>query len=241
MDTTTKQPPRSPRRSGTASAKPDGQVPAAPVPGKPGMPGSPRLRRRPLFIGLGVATVCLGALLGVWAWTSGTTQTEVVALRGDVQRGAVIRATDLVRVRVGLDPSLKTVPAAGMASLVGKRAAQDMTGGSLVNPAGVVDSVVPAEGMAIVGLSFQPSQLPATQLRNGDQVRVVSTPPKGGEVKGVAKVVSATVASVTAVGDSKTGSSQVVVDLLVPAVSAPDLAVQANSGGYALILDAREK
>ena len=71
----------------------------------------PKLRRRPLLVVASVAAVCLGGLLGVWAYTSVTTAQEVVAVRSTVQRGALISRDDLVTVRIGVDPALNPVPA----------------------------------------------------------------------------------------------------------------------------------
>jgi SAF domain len=201
----------------------------------------PRFRRRPLVILAGVAMVCLGAVLGLWAWTAGTTQTEVVAVRASVQRGAVIGASDLMRVRVGLDPSLRTVSASGLAALVGKRAAVDLSAGSLLTPDAVTSAVVPGQGLSLVGVALTAGQLPSAPLVNGDAVRIVSTPAKGADASGSPRVLAATVASVTTVGDAKTGGVHFVVDLLVPAAAAADLAAEANSGNVALVLDSRER
>ena len=41
----------------------------------------PKLRHRPLLVVASVAAVCLGGLLGVWAYTSVTTAQDVVAVR----------------------------------------------------------------------------------------------------------------------------------------------------------------
>ena len=79
-----------------------------------------------------VAAVCLGALLGVWAYTSVTTAQEVVAVRSSVQRGALISREDLVTVRIGVDPALNPIPAAQLDGVVGQRAAMDLPAGGLV-------------------------------------------------------------------------------------------------------------
>lgn len=205
------------------------------------VPEPPRVRRRPLIVVLAVIAVCLGALLGVWAWTTNTTQTEVVGLRRDVPRGALIQSADLMQVRVGLDPALRTVPASGLAALVGKRAGQDMAAGSLLNPTQVTDGVVPPAGMSLVGLPLSTAQMPAVTLRNGDQVRVVSTPPKGTAVTAAPVVVPATVQDLVSVGDPKSGTQQTVVNVLVPSADAADLASRAAGGTIALVLDSRER
>lgn len=217
----------------------------------PSVPAPPKFRRRPLLVVLAVAAVCLGALLGAWAWTAGTTQAEVVALRNNVPRGAIIQAADLQRVRLGVDPSLKTVPGANLGSLVGKRAGQDMQAGSLVNPSAVSDAVVPGTGSSLVGLELAAAQMPAVKLQNGDHVRIVATQGKaaatgaaapGGASAAPAAVISAAVDSVIQVGDSKAGTAQAtIVNVIVPEGQAADLASKASSGNIALVLDSRER
>lgn len=226
-------------RGTRATASPAPAAARAEVGARVGPP--PRLRRRPMVIVWGIAAVILGAAVGVWMWTAGTSSAEVVAVRVPVARGAVIGAENLMRVRVGLDPSLKTIPANQLGSLVGKRAAQDMSAGSLVTPQEVSDTVVPAAGMSLVGLSLAAGQLPAEPLRSGDQVRVVSAAQQGAELKGPASVIPATVMSVSTSGEAKTGGTKIVVDLLLPSASAPDLAARANSGNLAVVLDSRER
>ncbi len=223
----------------------------SPASKSPSVPSPPKYRRRPLLLVAAIAAVCLGALLGAWAWTTGTTQTEVVALRNNVQRGAIIQAADLQRVRLGVDPSLKTVPGANLASLVGKRAGQDMQAGSLVNPAAVSDAVVPGNGTSMLGLELTPAQMPAVRLLNGDHVRIVATQGKTGAAPTTTTpgnapaapiVIPATVDSVAQVGDSKAGTTQTtIVNVIVDEGAAADLASKASSGNIALVLDSRER
>jgi len=106
------------------------------------VPRSPRLARRPFLVVLAAVLVAAGALAGGLLWVSATTAGEVVMARQDVARGEVITAHDLGTVRVGVDPSLSTIPAGEMASLVGKRASADLTAGTLVSGTQVSESVV---------------------------------------------------------------------------------------------------
>jgi flagella basal body P-ring formation protein FlgA len=136
----------------------------------------PKLRRRPLLVVASIAAVCLGALLGVWAYTSVTTAEEVVAVRSTVPRGALISRENLVTVRIGVDPALKPIPAAQLEGVVGQRAAMDLPAGGLVTQASITATVVPAEDMSVVGVAVPAALLPGEPLRSGDQVRVVATP-----------------------------------------------------------------
>jgi hypothetical protein len=88
----------------------------------------PKLRRRPLLVVASIAAVCLGALFGVWAYTSVSTAQEVVAVRSSVQRGGLISREDLVAVRIGVDPALSPIPATELDDVVGQRAAMSLCG-----------------------------------------------------------------------------------------------------------------
>ena len=161
-----------PDRRGRGKEGPSG-APVSVVP-------APKLRRRPVLVVASIAAVCLGALLGVWTWSSTSNTHEVVALRQDVTRGETITQGDLMTVQVGLDPALKTVPGDLLSSLVGQRAAMDMAAGSLVTAAGVTKTVLPSDGMSIVGVALPPSLMPGERLLAGDRVRIVATPGPAG-------------------------------------------------------------
>ena len=194
-----------------------------------------KLRRRPLLVVLAVALVAGGAALGVWLWMSATSASEVVTVRGDVDRGRVITVADLGTVRVALDPSLQAVPGSELETLVGKRAAVDLRAGTLLAPSDVTDELPPAAGVWVVCMAVGPGMMPAVPLRPGDAVRLVQTPGQAGEVTGAPATVNATVLGVTA-GDTVT-----VVDVLVPADKAPELAARSATGKVAIVLDARER
>lgn len=196
---------------------------------------APKLRKRPLVAAWGFGLVALGALLGVWAWTVASSTIDVVATRTLVARGELIEPQDLVVVRVNPDPALQVVPGGQFDSLVGRRAATDIVAGALVSPAQVADAVVPPSGMSLVGVPLEAGQLPAEQLRGGDNVRIVQTPGAQADVAGDPVTVPAEVVRV-AVVDGKT-----VVDLLVPSTRAAELAARANTGRVVLVLDTRER
>lgn len=198
-------------------------------------PAAPKLRQQPLLVIFGVGMVALGALLGVWAWTSATSTIEVVATRTLVARGELIEAQDLVVLRVNPDPALKVVPASQFDALVGRRATTDMVAGALVSPEQVADTVLPPAGLSLVGVPLAAGQLPVEQLRGGDRVRIVQTPGAQADVEGSPVTVSAEVVRVGVV-DGKT-----VVDLLVPSTRAAELGARANTGKVVLVLDTRER
>ncbi len=199
-----------------------------------GVAPGPRLRRRPLLVVVAVAMVVAGAALGVLLWSSATSSAEVVMVRADVARGAVITAADLGTVRVTVDPALQTVPASERERFVGQRAAADLTKGTLLSPGQVTDQVVPASGESMVGIAVASGMLPSEPLRPGDAVRVVQTPGPGGEVdKKTPPEIDATVVSVT------TTETTTVVNVVVPSSDAAELAARAATGKVAIVLDSR--
>lgn len=203
----------------------------APIP----VPEPTRLRRRPLTVMLAVVLVCLGGVTGLWLWTSSSAATEVVAVRAAVERGQLIADSDLMAVRVTLDPSLRTVPATARQSLVGKRAVTDLAAGTLVSPDQVSDAVVPGAGLAVVAVPIAPGLIPAEPLKAGDTVRLVQAPAQGGVVTAAPTEITATVLNVTP------GDTETVVDVLVADNRAGELAARAASGDLALVLASRER
>ena len=66
-------------------------------------------------------------------------------------------------------------------SLIGKRAAVDLSAGSLLTDTAVTDRVLPGAGRSLVGIALTAAQLPAEPLQAGDRVRIVDTPSAQGE------------------------------------------------------------
>ena len=133
----------------------------------------PKLRRRPALVAASIALICLGGVLAAFAWTATSATRAVVAVRDEVQRGQVIEAGDLMTVQVSVDPALRTVPAAQLATLVGRRAATDLAAGTLLTANQVTDQTLPSSGQSLVGVALPPGQLPGEELVAGDRVRVV--------------------------------------------------------------------
>ena len=217
------------RRSASQQTAPS-QKPAALV-------TPPKLRRRPVALLVSVATIVLGALVGLWLWTTAGHTTEVLAVRTLVHRGEVIDRDDLMVVNVNLDPAVQTVAATQADAIVGQRAALDLAPGGLLTPSDLATSVLPARGTSVVGVGLAPGMLPAEPIAPGDAVRVVQTPGAQGEVADAPVTISATVVGVH---PSETGD-QTIVDVVVPAEAAADLAARAATGKVALVLDSRER
>lgn len=220
-----------------AGWKPKSRRPGSPV-SPIDVPSPPRMRRRPLMLVAAALAVCLGALLTVWAWSATTASTEVVAVRSTVMRGELIERADLMTVRIGADPTLRTVAAADLDRLVGQRAALDIAAGGLLTTDAVAPAVVPASGMSLVGVALQPGMLPGSTLEVGDKVRFVLTPGAQGDLATStgSTPMEATVQQVTTLE-----SGESIVDALVPSERAAELAAASSTGRVALVLDSRER
>lgn len=198
----------------------------------------PKLRRRPALAAAAIGAICIGALLAGWAWTATTNTQEVLVARQSIERGSVIEARDLARVRLSADPALTPVAGSEFDQVVGQRAAMDIASGGMVTPDSLVAEVVPAEGQSVVGIALTPAQAPGLALQYGDKVRVVVTPAQGDDLPaGTPLSNDATVVGVHI--SDETG--QTVVDLLVPKADAAVLATRIATGNIALILDSRER
>jgi hypothetical protein len=182
----------------------------------------------------GVTAICLGALLGAWAWTSTTHTTEVLAARTTIHRGDVITANDVEQVRISGGPVLHPLPATAYDQVIGKRAALDVAAGGLLTAASTADQALPPSGQSVVGISLTAAQLPAVSLRGGDQVRIITTPGQNGDAPaGTPQFTPAQVVD-TRVEEA---SGNTVVDVEVPYADAGVLAARAATGNVALVLD----
>jgi hypothetical protein len=197
--------------------------------------GRSKLQRSPLLIVFGVLVLAAGAAFGWFMWVTTSTASEVVAVKVDVPRGQIISAEDLTTVRVTLDPSLRTVPASDLQTLVGKRAGADLSAGTLVSPDQVIDVLLPPTGMSVVAVPIDAGLVPTVPILAGDTVRLVQTPAPGGELVASPLTVTAEVVNVT------TDDRGSVVDVLVPADKASELAALAATGRVALVLDSRAR
>jgi hypothetical protein len=197
-----------------------------------------RERRRPLLFALMVALVAAGALLAAYAYTSVSDTQEVLAVSEDVARGEVIDANDLKAVRVSVDPALTPIRATEKSRIMGSRAAVDLWAGSLLTEQAVTESLIPAEGESLVGISLTPAQMPSEPLYSGDVVRIVATPGDQGEVTNQAPVTfEATVVGVSRIVET----GETVVNVSVAHERSAELAARAATGKVALVLDTRER
>ena len=198
----------------------------------------PRTRRRPALLAIGVALIALAALAAAYLTQVVGSTVPVVAITQNVRAGEVLDRTDLTIAHINVDPALHPIAASQLDALIGKRAAVDLSAGSLLTEAAVTDRVLPGAGRSLVGIALTAAQLPAEPLQAGDRVRIVDTPSAQGEPP---STTPASIAAevVSTVGPNDTGLT--IVNVTVDAARAADLAARVATGRVALVLDSRER
>ncbi|MFF5265204.1 SAF domain-containing protein [Actinomadura viridis] len=190
---------------------------------------------------VGLLLVAVSATLTAWLFISAGNRVEVLAVTRDVPVGSVIGASDLATTRAAVEGTVQTIPAAQSRNVVGRIAAVDLRAGALLSPSQVTTALTPAPGQQIVAVGLKSAQLPAGNLKPGDQVLIVATPGADGQDTGATATAPLTrdlPATVDRVAQPDADGS-VVVNLLVSAASGPTVAKQASLGRVALVVTAR--
>jgi SAF domain len=156
-----------------ASQDPDGQGPRS-------LRVTPtRRRRRPALILVGALLTIAGAAIAAQLFLEVGGRTAVLAVARPIPAGHTIADQDLTEVRISVDPALQAVPAADRDQVVGKVATVSLLAQSLLPREAITAAAVPAADQAIVGIALKPGQMP-DELKAGDHVMLVLTPPTGG-------------------------------------------------------------
>lgn len=192
-----------------------------------------RPRRRPVLVAVGTLLILVAALASYLTFANLSNTISVVVTTGHIARGEAIEATDLGSMEIARGQVTSAITVAEAASIVGQYATVDLPPGSLITSA-TVQATLPIEpGMSIVGVAVTAGQLPSTGLTPGDRIRLVSTPVTQGEPpESTPESIDAVVFAVRP--DERGG---VVVDVLVPSPTAPDVAARAATGRIAIVLD----
>jgi len=198
-----------------------------------------RRRRRGLWL-VGVLLVASGGLVSATVVSRAGGRMPVLAVARTVHVGQPLAGADLVTAWLPADPTLRPVPAADRAGVIGAVAAVELRPGALLTRAELTDRRVPDAGQQLVGLPLRDGQWPARGLTPGDRVVVVAVPgdqsistQPGGQPAGAAsEPVAATVAELGPRGDDGVTT----VDVIVPAAAAVELAATASTGRLAVVL-----
>lgn len=139
------------------------------------------LRRRWGRIGGGVLAAVLGGWLAASLYLSADDRTEVLALANGVDRFEALERSDLRVVRLSSDTDVASLPASRLDELVGRIAATDLAGGSLLIEDQLLgtDERLVSAGDAVVGVLVGPGDAPSSGLVRGASVLVVVRPAAG--------------------------------------------------------------
>lgn len=129
----------------------------------------------PVLVGVLVAT--LGGLTAAWAASRGDTPTSVVMLIRPVNRGEKISSADVAPVALQFDQSLSAIPWVHADDAIGREVLFDAGAGTVLVPEMLTKVADLPPGMVIVGAVLNPGEMPVAQLRAGDRVMVMSSPP----------------------------------------------------------------
>lgn len=217
----------------TVPTPPGQAAPGRPPAARP-VPDPVRTRRRPLLVGLGVALTALGGLGAVWLASTGTGTVTVVAVAREVRAGQVIEKDDLVSVQIAAGSPLHTVPVDAYRQVVGKRSLVRLLPGSLVNPDGVADKLVPGAGQALVGLSLTSAQRPAVEFDAGDPVQILWSP--GAQDAAEAPSPPSPVLGTVVSTQDNDDEGRLIVNVTVPAGSAAKVATWGSAGRATIVL-----
>ncbi len=193
----------------------------------------PAVNAKLVAAAVGIIAICTAGAAALFGVVSGTSPL-VVAATG-VAKGQLIADTDLTTAAVAADPSVGVIPAAGLAGLVGQRAAVDLPAGALLTPDSVTTEPVPGPGRALVGISVTSAQAPLADLAPGTPVRLVHVSNDPGTTEATARRATPVPAVVVASGTAPDGAR--VIDVTVTAAAAPAVSAWAAAGDVAVIVD----
>ena len=195
-----------------------------------------RVRRRPIYLAIGVALVVVAVIGMLTAVNAMRATTDVLVLTNEVQQGETIESKDLAAKSVNVDADLGALPASERGRVVGTSASTRLPAGTVLLPSAITNQVVPGEGLTMVGITVSYSHLPSEPIVPGDMVRVVDTPrdqddpPVQGPINTKAQVYSTK--EIPEAGETT-------LNLLVPEAEANWVAARGATKRVAIVLDNR--
>jgi hypothetical protein len=186
---------------------------------------------------LGVALIVTCALGGFFLFSRADHRYQVLVVARQVAPGQALTADDLTVADVTVGPQVHTVPAADLASMVGRRPVFGLTPGALLDAGSLTSDPGVNADQVVMGVALKSGLFPTT-AKAGDAVEVLVVPSSssgGSSASGTGAVapISARVVDVIAPA-ANSGQSTTTVDLVVPKVFAPTVAAAAAAGQVVL-------
>ena len=197
--------------------------------------------RRPALAVLAVLLILGGALVsGLIVLRTGQ-RLDLLVLRRDVAPGQQLSADDLGIARIA-GTGADAVKADQRSAVVGQFATTRIFSGTLLSRDMMQPRADVPAGSAVVGLALTVNQAPAGGVREGDVVRVLVVPQRGGTGEAVVLVDAARVVRDGAAAQRSGSTSQLSnangssISVLVPQTVAPDVAAASAQGEAAVVL-----
>jgi hypothetical protein len=127
-----------------------------------------------------------------------------------------------------------TILASGETTVTGEYATTALTQGSLLTPADLTTTQVPAPGQLLVPVQLKQGQLPARGLADG--ATVIITPVQASQAQDTQPALAQPVQATAEEASQPDQNGMVTVDLLVSTQYATEVAQQAASQGIALLI-----
>jgi hypothetical protein len=140
---------------------------------------APRRFRRPGLMLTGAVLIASSGLGTACLVSSVQDRTAVLVAARSLQAGSTVGQADLAEVQVAIPTGVAALPADQRDALVGKVARLDLAAGSLLAPGSIGDPVAATTGQSVVVLALPASRMPASGLRPGQQLLLVSTTDAG--------------------------------------------------------------
>lgn len=199
-------------------------------------PPTTPVRRRWGRIGAGLAAAVLGAWIFAALYLSAGDKVDVVVIANDVERMQVIEQSDLRVARLSESTDVDMVDGTRLDEFVGRVAAVDLVGGSVLNEAQVLPPNEPliGDGEAVVGVLVGPSDAPQESLRRGTPLLVVVRPPPTSE-QGPTELDG----WVWDVSGQESSAGETAVEVVVPADRAAQVSAAAADRRVSIVVLAR--
>ena len=143
---------------------------------------APQRRARPGLIALAVAMVAVGGLTAAYALTLVGSTKGYLAVARPVAVGSALTAADVTTVRITADPALRPITADRINQVIGMHAAVQLVPGTLLTNEALTDTPIPGPGKSLVGLGLPADRMPASRIKPGVAVVLVTTPNANGVV-----------------------------------------------------------
>jgi len=195
----------------------------------------PTRERKPGYVALAVLLIVgLAALFGFFYQQAGSKQPVVVVAR-EVPAGHVLQREDLSTVDVA--GGVVAIAGANLDSVIGQVATVTLLPNTLLQRSMVTNENPLTADEARVGVALRSGQVPAEGVQPGDVVQVVRLPADGqaAVAKDQAPPVLVDRATVYAAAEDPAQSGGTLLTLVVPAKTAPQVAVAGAAGRVAVI------